>query len=354
MSFDALVMLGFGGPEHVDEVVPFLERVTAGRGIPRERLVEVGQHYLTLGGVSPINAQNRQLRAALADRLAARGVEVEFVLANRNSAPFVPDVLADLASRGRRDLLAFSTAAFSSYSGCRQYREDLGLALEQLADPDLRIVKVPPFPHLPGMVEAVAELLAATLAEVGEAAAPLVMFTTHSIPTSLSSNAGPEGGRTGGDLYSAQQLDLAAAVIGPAAARAGFAAAPPWQLVYQSRSGAPHVPWLEPDINDAITEVAGTGVRDIVIVPIGFLTDHVEVIWDLDTQARATAEALGVRTHRVPTVGEHPAFLDSLADLLAAHLTGQVRAPGPGEFCHGSCCLNPRSDRPAAAGVTLA
>jgi ferrochelatase len=353
MSFDALVMLGFGGPEHLDEVVPFLERVTAGRGIPPERLIEVGQHYITLGGVSPINAQNRQLRAALAERLAARGLDIEFALANRNSPPFVPDVLRELAGRGKRNLLALATAAYSSYSGCRQYREDLGMALAELDDTGLRVVKLPPFPDLPGLEVALTDLLATTLAEVGEAARPLVMVTTHSIPTSLSSNAGPEGGRTGGDLYTAQQRDLAERVIGPAAARAGFAAPPRWRLVYQSRSGSPHVPWLEPDINDAITEEAAAGVTDIVIVPIGFLTDHVEVIWDLDTQAKQTAEALGVRTHRVPTVGEHPAFLDSLADLLAAYLTGELRAPGPGEACFGDCCLNPRSSRPVAPGVRL-
>ncbi|MDQ7992476.1 MAG: ferrochelatase [Propionicimonas sp.] len=353
MSFDALVMLGFGGPEHLDEVVPFLERVTAGRGIPPERLVEVGQHYITLGGVSPINAQNRRMRDELAVRLAERGIDTELVLANRNSPPFVPDVLGDLAGRGKTDLLAWSTAAYASYSGCRQYREDLGLALAAGQTPGLSVVKVPPFPELPGMAEAVTDLLAGTLAALGDVPGLLVMFTTHSIPLSLSANAGPEGGRTDGDLYSAQQLALAGAVIGPAAERAGLAQAPAWRLVYQSRSGAPHIPWLEPDINDALAEVAPTGVTDVVIVPIGFLTDHVEVIWDLDTQAKQTADELGLRTHRVPTVGEHPAFLDSLADYLAGYLTGEVRPPEPGEACFGDCCLNPRSQRPVAPGIQL-
>jgi len=353
VSFDALVMLGFGGPEHVDEVVPFLERVTAGRGIPPERLVEVGQHYITLGGVSPINAQNRVMRSELADRLVARGIGTEVVLANRNSEPFVPDVLGGLAERGRTNLLAWSTAAYASYSGCRQYREDLGLALEQLDIPGLTVVKVPPFPTLPGLVEATTDLLARELAAVGDVPGLLVMFTTHSIPLSLSSNAGPEGCRTGGDLYTAQHLDLVAAVIGPAAGRAGLAGPPPWRLVYQSRSGAPHIPWLEPDINDALAEVAGSGVTDVVIVPIGFLTDHVEVIWDLDTQARQTADELGIRTHRVATVGEHPAFLDSLADYLAGYLTAPVREPRPGEACFGNCCLNPRSQRPVVPGIQL-
>ena len=353
MSYDALMLLGFGGPEHVDEVVPFLERVTAGRNIPRERLIEVGRHYLTLGGVSPINAQNRALRSALAERLAARGVDLEFVLANRNSAPFVEDVLADLAARGHRRILALATSAYSSYSGCRQYREDLGRALAGLEPgTDVTAVKIPPFPQLPGLLEANTQLVADALREsTADAGALRVMFTTHSIPTAMSANAGPEGGRTGGDLYSAQHRHVATTVIAEAARRAGLAEAPAWELVYQSRSGAPHIPWLEPDINDAITAAAADGVSTVVIVPIGFLTDHVEVIWDLDTQARQTAESLGVRTVRVPTVGTHPAFLDSLADLIAAALTNPGRPARAGECCYGGCCANPHRDLPVAAAV---
>lgn len=351
MSYDALLLLGFGGPEHVDEVVPFLERVTAGRGIPRERLVEVGQHYLTLGGVSPINEQNRAMRTALDERLRHRGVDIEFVLANRNSAPFVEEVVADLASRGRRRLLALATSIYSSYSGCRQYREDLGRALGSLGpDTDVTAVKIPPFPRLPGLVEANTDLLADTLSGV-ESDGLRVMFTTHSIPTSMSASSGPEGGRTDGDLYSAQHLAVARTVIAEASRRAGLPEVPEWGLVYQSRSGAPHIPWLEPDINDAITRAATEGVRTVVIVPIGFLTDHVEVIWDLDTQARQTAEALGVTTVRVPTVGTHPAFLDSLADLVTDHLSRPGRPAAPGEFCYGTCCANPRRELPVTPGV---
>ena len=354
MSYDALVMLGFGGPEHVDEVLPFLERVTAGRGIPPERLIEVGQHYLTLGGVSPINAQNRALRTALADRLAARGVETEVVLANRNSPPFVTDVLRELAGQGRTKLLAWATAAYSSYSGCRQYREDLGLAVAELAGAGIEVAKVPPFPELPGLIEAASDLLGRTLTALpAEVTRLQVMFTTHSIPVALAAAAGPEGARTNDDLYSTQQRAVAQRVIGEAASRAGLSEVPEWTLVYQSRSGAPHIPWLEPDINDAISQAAAAGVSDVVIVPIGFLTDHVEVIWDLDTQARQTAESVGVRTHRVPTVGTHPAFLDSLADFLAGYLTDPGRTPGPGEFCFADCCANPRSRRPVAPGVQL-
>lgn len=357
MSFDALVMLGFGGPESLEEVMPFLERVTAGRGIPRERLAEVGEHYVTLGGVSPINAQNRALRLALQERLQGRGIDIEVRLANRNSPPFVPEVLAELAAEGKTDLLALATASFASYSGCRQYREDLGSAVSELPSAGISVSKVPPFPDLPGLLAANVDLLATTLTKViadHGADDLLVMVTTHSIPLAMAVTAGPEDDRADADEYSAQQRRLGEQVVMEAARLAGLAETPRWRMVYQSRSGAPHIPWLEPDINDAIAEEASNGVSDVVIVPIGFLTDHVEVIWDLDTQARQTAEGFGIRTHRVPTVGTHPAFLDSLADLLADHLSHPGRLPSEGEFCFGNCCRNPRSHRPVAPGRSLA
>lgn len=354
MSYDAVVMLGFGGPEHPDEVIPFLERVTDGRGIPPERLAEVGRHYFTLGGTSPINAQNRAMRDALAQRLTARGVGIDLVLANRNSPPFVADVLAGLARDGRTRLLAWATAAYSSYSGCRQYREDLAAAAGQTDGVMIDVVKMPPFPGLSGLVEANADLLAQTLRCTAGSRKLQVLATTHSLPTAQAATAGPQGGRTGGDLYTAQQRSLAERVIPDAAARAGLHVVPQWRLVYQSRSGAPHTPWLEPDINDAIAEAAAQGVSDVVILPVGFLVDHVEVSWDLDVQACQTAQRLGVQAHRVPTVGTHPAFLDSLADLLAVYATGPGREPGPLELCQGDCCLNPRLQRPAARAITLA
>lgn len=353
MSWDALLMVGFGGPESVAEVLPFLERVTAGRGIPRERLLEVGQHYLTLGGVSPINAQNRALRDALAERLRERGVATELVLANRNSPPFIPDVVADQLARGHTRLLAWSTAAFSSYSGCRQYREDLSLALDQSQVEQVTLAKLPPFPDLPGLLQANAELLAEVLRPLQPASSEtLVLVTTHSIPETMAEKAGPHPGP--GNQYVSQQHRLAADVVSRASADAGWASPPDWQFVYQSRSGAPHIPWLEPDINDAIEAAADAGVRKIVVLPIGFLTDHVEVIWDLDTQARETAERHDIELHRVATVGQHPAFLDSLAEFLARFLTAEVRTPTPGEFCAGECCANPRGNRPVAPGVILA
>jgi len=345
LAYDALVLLGFGGPEGTDEVVPFLERVTAGRGIPAERLVEVGQHYFTLGGVSPINAQNRALLAALASALVAQGVEIEAVLANRNSPPFVPDVLSELAAKGHRRILAVATAAYSGYSACRQYREDLGLALAG-ADLELDVRKLGPFFDLPGFGDTIASLLLESLPTDLDlaAASTRLVFTTHSIPTPMARTAGPDG-----DAYLTQHRWIADRVAAKIASVTGIAKE--WDLVFQSRSGPPAMPWLEPDVNDAITELAATGVTDVVLVPIGFISDHMEVIWDLDTQAKATGAELGVRVVRTPTVGTDPRFVDDLAGRIAAELRTGSPEPGRGQYCFGGCCDNPRREAPVVPGI---
>jgi ferrochelatase len=357
VSYDAVLLLGFGGPEAPDEVRPFLERVTAGRGIPPERLEEVGRHYVTLGGVSPINAQNRTLRAALEAALAERDHPIPVVLANRNSPPFVKDVLAELARDGAHRLLALATSAYSSYSSCRQYRQDVGAPLADIAGLD--VVKVPPFFDLPGFGEAEAEVLVPVLAEPGRH--PYILVTTHSIPMSMARTSGPEDGwpadpGTPG-RYVSQHVAVAEAAVKLAAHRAGVEV-PAWRLVFQSRSGPPGMPWLEPDVNDVLAELAAAGVRDVVIAPMGFLSDHVEVVWDLDTQAAATAAALGIRFTRIPTISTHPAFVGGLADLLIRHLDSTTpRPPSPGELCHGNCCPlqsrpgAPFDDRPSIPGV---
>lgn len=345
LAYNAVVLLGFGGPEATEEVVPFLERVTAGRGIPKERLVEVGQHYFTLGGVSPINAQNRALQAALAAALAAEGVPVETALANRNSPPFVPDVLADLAGRGHRRVLAVATSAYSGYSSCRQYREDLGLALESTGL-QLDVRKLGPFFDLPAFAATITELLLGCLpADLDLAAdSTRLVFTTHSIPTPMAHTAGPSG-----DGYVAQHRRVATQVADGIAAATGVTK--PWDLVFQSRSGPPTMPWLEPDVNDALREFAAAGATDVVLVPIGFISDHMEVIWDLDTQAQETAAELGVRLVRTPTVGTHPAFVAALAARIATELRTGSPEPGPGQFCFAGCCANPRREAPVVAGV---
>lgn len=346
LAYDAVVLLGFGGPEDEAGVVPFLERVTAGRGIPPERLVEVGQHYFTLGGVSPINSQNRALREALASALQAQGVATDVVLANRNSPPFVPDVLNDLAEKGHRKLLGVATSAYSGYSSCRQYREDLGLAQQSLDQP-LDILKLPPFFDLPGFGGTITELALACLPDDLDLAADTtrLVFTTHSIPLSMAASAGPRG-----DGYVGQHRWVAGQVAAGIEAATGVNK--PWDLVYQSRSGPPSVPWLEPDINDHLRELADAGTTDVVLVPIGFLSDHMEVIWDLDTQAQETAGEVGIRLVRTPTVGTHPRFVDDLAARIADELRTGSPAAAEGDFCFGGCCANPRRQAPVVPGAS--
>lgn len=345
-GYDAVLLLGFGGPEGVDEVVPFLERVTAGRGIPAERLVEVGQHYFTLGGVSPINEQNRALLAALTQALRGQGLELDVALANRNSPPFVPDVVAELTGRGHRRILGVATAAYSGYSACRQYREDLGLA-QQTAGAAVELRKLPPFFDLPAFAETIADLaLAALPAEIDLASETTrLVFTTHSIPLSMAASAGPQG-----DAYLQQHRWVAERVAERIAASTGITK--PWDLVFQSRSGPLQVPWLEPDVNDAITAYAADGAQAIVLVPIGFLSDHMEVIWDLDTQASQTAATAGLQFIRTPTVGTDERFVAQLAARIGAAVRAGVSDAGPGEFCHGGCCANPRSTAPTVPGMS--
>lgn len=341
LGYDAVMLLGFGGPECEAEVVPFLERVTAGRGIPPERLLEVGEHYFTMGGISPINAQNRALRDALGQALtAALGEAVPVVLANRNSAPFVSEVVAELAAHDRRRILAVATSAYSGYSGCRQYREDLAAA-QRACDTEVVIQKLPPYFDLPGFAAAISELLIGALpAELDLAAdTTALIFTTHSVPLSLASSAG-----TTGDAYVGQHRKVAAAIS--AALTAATGVSKPWELVFQSRSGPPQVPWLEPDVNDALAELARRGITDVVLVPIGFLSDHMEVIWDLDTQAQQTAQAHRMRLVRTPTAGVHPRFVNDLAARIADELRQGPTQTAVGDLCHGDCCLNPRSQAP--------
>jgi ferrochelatase len=358
-GIDALLLLSFGGPEGPDEVMPFLENVTRGRGIPRERLEAVSHHYLALGGVSPINAQNRALLGALRAELARRDLDLPVDWGNRNWAPYLAPALERLHGAGARRILALTTSVYSSYSSCRQYREDLARAVEEtgLGD-EVEIVRVrQAFDH-PGFVAPFAEGLAAslsTLAEEGfDAATTRVLFSTHSIPASMAEASGPPGRFVPEGAYVAQHLAAIDAVL--AAARGSVANPPPHALVYQSRSGSPHVPWLEPDINDAIRDAAAEGARAVVVVPIGFVSDHVEVVWDLDHEARETAGELGLRFVRVATPGTHPAWVSGLVDLVQ-----EVTSAGPAAalsplgpwpaLCAAGCCANARTPLPALAGA---
>jgi ferrochelatase len=324
-TYDAILLSSFGGPEGQDDVIPFLRNVTRGRGIPDERLEEVAHHYRHHGGVSPINEQNRQLKAALGAELARRGIDLPVHWGNRNWGPYFTDAVREAHDAGHDRLLALVTSAYTSYSGVGQYREDFERALAEsgLADV-MSIDRVreyfdhPGFvtPFVEGVTAAVAELSADSGAASSDAVAPEdlhVLFVTHSIPNAAAEASGPQFGK--GGAYVAQHCAVAHAISDAAAA--GI----PWSLVYQSRSGDPRTPWLEPDINDAIVDLAADGhTAGVIIVPFGFVSDHMEVMWDLDNEALTTAAENGLRAVRVSTPGTHPAFVSGLVDLIEERL----------------------------------
>ncbi|MDI3418765.1 ferrochelatase [Streptomyces luteolus] len=362
--YDALLLLSFGGPEGPDDVVPFLENVTKGRGIPKERLKEVGQHYFLFGGVSPINDQNRALLDALRKDFADHGLDLPVYWGNRNWAPYLTDTLRDMVSDGHRRILVLATSAYASYSGCRQYRENLADSLAALAAEGLeppRIDKLRHYFNHPGfvrpMIDGVLQSLAQLPEDVRESAH--LAFTTHSIPTAAADTSGTVGEHGEGGAYVKQHLDVARLIADAVAEETGVAGRP-WQLVYQSRSGAPHIPWLEPDICDHLEERHEAGVPAVVMVPIGFVSDHMEVLYDLDTEATAKAAELGLPVARSATVGADPRFAAAIRDLVlerAGSERGEDVRPcalgtlGPShDLCPLGCCPA-RTPKPAAAGA---
>jgi len=363
-AYDGILLAGFGGPEGPDDVMPFLRNVTRGRGIPDERLVEVSHHYQALGGSSPINAQNRALRAALEDELRRRGFDLPVLWGNRNWAPYLPDVISEAAAAGALRLLGLATSAYSSYSSCRQYREDFGMALQSTGlVGTVRIDKIRPYFDRPGFLQPFIDGAATALQQAAEAGIPLtateVVFTTHSIPGSMATAAGSEvlGDHTANGAYVDQHLAVCQAVV--AALTTLFGGPVQWQLAYQSRSGPPTMPWLEPDINDVIVDLAGAGRRAVVVVPVGFVSDHVEVVWDLDHEALETAAAQDMWFRRVATPGTDPRFVSDLVDLLVDRLQPgsapaermpAVRATVRPDFCAPGCCRNARGAKPTTAG----
>lgn len=340
---DALLLVGFGGPESTAEVMPFLRRVTAGRNVPEERLALVAEHYYARDGLSPINAQNRQLVAALSEELATDQLDVFW--GNRNSAPWLADAFAQMADAGVTRAIVVLTSAYSSYSGCRQYRENLAEAAEQSAG--LEVVKIPAYYNAPGFVQANLENLLAVASQAPPDSR--LLFTTHSIPDGMANSSGPGGGQ-----YVAQHRALADHLATALSQSTGRDYQ--WDLVYQSRSGPPAMPWLEPDINDHLQELAESGAASVIVMPIGFVSDHMEVVQDLDTEAAATAAGLGLAFHRVPTVGDSAVFVRGLADWVRAVRDGQppgtvfgASLPTP---CLSGCCPNPRGERPALCEAT--
>ena len=360
VAYDAILLASFGGPEGQDDVIPFLRNVTRGRGIPDERLEEVAHHYRAFGGVSPINQQNRELKAALEAELARRGIALPVLWGNRNWEPYLAEAISEASERGFSKLIAIGTSAYSSYSSCRQYREDYALALEATdLVGQIQIDKVRQFFDHPGFVQPFIDGLSQGLADAAAAGHSLaethVLFTTHSIPSADAEKSGPAEREFGeGGAYEAQHLAVAEVVIAAAGAEVD------WSLVYQSRSGPPTQPWLVPDINDAMREKAAEGTRAFVIVPLGFVSDHMEVKWDLDTEAMETAAELDAWAVRVPTPGVHPTYVSGLVDLVLERVNGTPAADRPAltalgpwyDVCRPGCCENVRLGfRPALAGL---
>ena len=329
-TYDAVLILSFGGPENDSEVIPFLENVLRGRNVPRERMLEVAEHYYHFGGKSPINDQNRQLIAALQGELKSNVPDLPVYWGNRNWHPFLADTLREMRDKGHRRVLAFATSAFSSYSGCRQYREDILRARAEVEDAPA-VDKLRIFYNHPGFIEAMTDRVADASKDIPDAH---LLFTAHSVPLSMA---------RGSDYV--QQLNEACRLVSERLNRTG------WKLVYQSRSGPPGQPWLEPDILDTLREIATSkSSRSVVIAPIGFLSDHMEVLYDLDTEARALCEELGLSMVRAGTVGVHPKMISMIRELILERMgRGDRRAignfgPAPDD-CAADCC--PAPARPA-------
>jgi len=333
LAYDAILVLSFGGPEKPDDVMPFLENVLRGRSVPRERMLAVAQHYYHFGGRSPINGQNRALIAALEGELTSHGLRLPIYWGNRNWHPLLADTLRQMQADGVRKALAFVTSSFSSYSGCRQYLEDIERARAQV-DGAPQIDKLRKFYNHPLFIEAQADEVRAAL----RGRRRKIIFTAHSVPLSMAETSDYQ-----------EQLREACRLV------AESVGVNDWQLAYQSRSGPPSQPWLEPDVADVLRQMdPGAGV---VVVPIGFVSDHIEVIYDLDTELEAVARERGVNMVRAATVGVHPKFLQMIRELIEERLGAcQPRAigqyPPSQDVCQADCCPAP-ARRPTPVQVSV-
>ena len=356
--YDVVLLGSFGGPEAPDEVVPFLRRVTAGRDIPDARLEAVGEHYFARGGRSPINDLNRDLLARLRAELDRRGIGTPLLWGNRNSPPYFADAVHEALDLGATRVLTLLTSAYSCYSSCRQYREDLAAAVAEVgpAADGLVVDKVRPYAGHPGVGRSWRRALVEAVRGLDDPASARVLYVTHSVPEAMDDTSGPGDGE--GNLYVDQHVRLARRLTDEVNAELGLELE--GELVFCSRSGPPGQPWLEPDVNDRIEELAAQGGVTVVCAPIGFVSDHMEVVHDLDTVAAETAERVGVPFVRVPTPGTDELFVEGLVDLLverAAEARGEVVVPDtwvPGDVrpsvCAPGCCPNLRTVRPALCG----
>jgi protoporphyrin/coproporphyrin ferrochelatase len=370
--YDALLVVSFGGPEAPDEVVPFLENVTRGRGIPRERLEEVGRHYFMFGGRSPINDLNRAFIAAVEEDFRGAGLHLPVYWGNRNWAPYLPEALEAMHADGVERALCLFTSAYSSYSGCRQYRENLADAVAAVSGRAPRLDRLRHYFNHPGFVEPMVDATLAALAELpaGSRNDARILYVTHSIPVAMNAASGQGGSlaQTGSDraggAYVAQHESVAAEIGERVRQQTGHRFGS--ELVFCSRSGAPHVPWLEPDVSERIAELAKEGVPGVAVVPIGFTSDHMEVVYDLDTEARAAADDAGIAFARAATAGLDPRFVAMVRELVlerseverarAAGAPEAVDRPALGtlapswDVCPAGCCANSRGPRPALCG----
>jgi ferrochelatase len=335
-TFDALLVVSFGGPEGMADVMPFLRNVLRGRNVPDERLREVAKHYELFNGVSPINEQNRNLISALQDELRRHGPDLPIYWGNRNWKPYISEALQQMKEDGIENALAFFTSAYSSYSGCRQYRENIEQAMLEVGSDVPRVQKLRVFYNHPGFIEPNVEALNTALSAIPASRrnAAQIAFTAHSIPSSMSA---------GCDYL--VQLQETCGLVADAAHRDR------WKLVFQSRSGPPTQPWLGPDICDHLRELHSEGVSDVVVAPVGFISDHLEVIYDLDTEAQQLASELGINMVRATTVGTHPRFIQMVRELVMERIDERrpklsLGSRGPGhDICPVDCC-SPSTARP--------
>lgn len=338
---DALLLVSFGGPERPEDVIPFLENVTRGRGVSKERLAEVAEHYYLFGG-SPISQQCRDLVAAIRRDFSAHGLDLPVYWGNRNWYPHLADTLQDMAGHGVRRAIAFVTAAYSSYPSCRQYRENIASAQAAVGDRAPAIDRLRHYFNHPGFIQPMIDntryALESWPPDVRDRAR--LVFTAHSIPTAMSRTSGPDG-----NAYVRQLREVAELIAGGR----------PFDLAFQSRSGPPNQEWLGPDVCDRIDQVRSEGVDAVAVVPIGFVSDHLEVIYDLDVVARGHAERLGIKFARVATVGTDPRFVAMVRELILERVDPERKRASLGrlgpshDVCPANCCPNPRGRRPAIA-----
>jgi ferrochelatase len=348
-GYDAFLLVSFGGPEGPADVMPFLENVTRGRGVPRERLAAVAEHYYAFGGVSPINQQCRDLLAAVRADLTASGLPLPVYWGNRNWTPYLTDVVRAMADDGVRRAVAFVTSAYSSYSSCRQYLDDIARARAGVGPDAPRIDKIRRFFNHPGFIEPFADNARAALATLPAEVREEVhlVFTAHSVPIAMAETSGPlkENRKTGGGRYVAELTEAARLI-----AERICEGRRPWSLAYQSRSGPPSVPWLEPDVRDHLGELAKSGTRAVVVIPVGFVSDHMEVRHDLDVEAAQVAESLGLAFARAATPSTSPRFASMITDLVRERMARPEGPPPaalgtmgvPTRDCPADCCSRAR------------